>query len=150
LVAALAVCGGAAAIGGVVTNAQLEDWYASLRRPGFAPPNYVFGPVWSVLYLTMAVAAWLVWRRDVLSASILPLGLFLLQLVANVAWSCLFFGLQSPALALVEIFLLWGLIAATLIAFWRRSRLAGLLLVPYLAWVTFAAVLNFAFWRLNG
>lgn len=149
LVAAIGLCALAAALGNAVTMPEIDGWYAELTRPSWAPPNYVFGPVWSLLYLSMAVAAWLVWRKAGLQRAVIPLGLFLLQLAANVAWSFLFFGLHSPAAAFVEILLLWVLIAATMFAFWTRSRLAGALLAPYLAWVSFAACLNFAFWELN-
>jgi translocator protein len=113
------------------------------------PPDGVFAPVWTVLYLTMAIAAWMVWLhrpiRDVAPA----LGLFALQLVLNVAWSALFFGLHSTAAGLAGIVPLWCAILATVVAFRRVTALAGWILVPYLAWVSFAATLNFAIWRLN-
>lgn len=124
-------------------------WYAALNKPPWNPPNWVFGPVWTALYLAMAVAAWLVWRCGGVSTQRLALTLFLIQLALNAAWTPIFFGLQSPGLAFGEIVLLWGAIAATLVAFFRICRPAGWLLVPYLAWVSFAAVLNFTLWRMN-
>jgi tryptophan-rich sensory protein len=145
----LVVCFAVAGIGGAVTSPQIGDWYAALTKPSWNPPDWVFGPVWSVLYFCMAVAAWLVWRQKGVVGAGGPLALFGVQLVLNVLWSCLFFGLRSPGLAFAEILLLWAAIAATMVAFWRRSVPAGLLFVPYLAWVSFASVLNFTIWRLN-
>ncbi len=124
-------------------------WYAALNKPTWNPPNWIFGPVWTALYTMMAVAAWLVWRRGGFAANAFPLSLFLLQLLFNAIWSWLFFGLKNPALAFAEIVLLWLGIGATLAAFWRLQRPAAWLLVPYLAWVSFAAVLNFTLWQLN-
>jgi translocator protein len=126
-----------------------DQWYASLQKPAWNPPGWVFGPVWTTLYLMMAIAAWLVWRRGGFSAQRVPLGLFLLQLALNAVWTPLFFGLHSPGLAFADIVLLWLAIAATIAVFSRVSRPAAGLLVPYLAWVTFAAALNFAIWRMN-
>lgn len=149
LVVFFALCFGAAGIGGAVTTPRIANWYAGLAKPAWNPPNWVFGPVWTALYASMAVAAWLVWRRGGLLGAKTPLLLFGAQLVLNVLWSCLFFGLQSPGLALVDVFLLWAAIAATMLAFWRQSAIAGILFAPYLAWVAFAGVLNFTIWRLN-
>jgi tryptophan-rich sensory protein len=125
------------------------DWYASLQKPAWNPPGWLFGPVWSALYAMMAVAAWLVWKRGGFSAHRKALGLFLAQLVLNALWTPLFFGLHQPGLAFAEILLMWLAIAATLIAFRPISRPAFWLLVPYLAWVFFAAILNGTLWRLN-
>jgi tryptophan-rich sensory protein len=125
-------------------------WYEGLVKPAWNPPNWIFAPVWTTLYLLMAIAAWLVWRRDGFAGAQPALGLFVLQLLFNALWSYLFFGLQRPGLAFAEILLLWGAIAATAWAFRGHSRAAALLMVPYLAWVSFAALLNFAIWRLNG
>lgn len=149
LVVLVALCFAASGVGGAVTYPEIENWYAKLAKPPWTPPDWVFGPVWSVLYLGMAVAAWAVWRQGGVKTAWCPLGLFAVQLALNVAWSWLFFGLHSPGLAFVEILLLWAAIAATTVAFWRRSVAAGLLFVPYLAWVTFAGLLNFSVWRLN-
>ena len=133
LVVLVAVCFAAAGIGGAVTSPQIGNWYATLAKPSWNPPNWVFGPVWSVLYFCMAVAAWLVWREKGLAEARGPLALFGVQLALNTLWSCLFFGLHSPGLAFAEILLLWAAIAATMVTFWRQSVLAGLLFVPYLA-----------------
>ena len=125
------------------------DWYAALRKPAWNPPNWIFGPVWSVLYIMMAVSAWLVWRRGGFRSNSRPLAFFQIQLLLNAVWSWLFFGLQHPALAFAEILLLWLAIVGTILAFVRVHRLAAWLLSPYLAWVTFATALNFILWRLN-
>lgn len=149
LVAAFAICFAASAIGGLLTGPNLA-WYATLERPGFAPPNGVFPVVWTVLYAMMALAAWLFWRAKGKDED-RKLGLvwFGLQLVLNVAWSFAFFWLRSPASGLFVILLLLVAIAVTIVLFDRSSRTAALLLVPYLLWVCFATGLNFAFWFLN-
>jgi benzodiazapine receptor len=144
-----ALCFGTEAVGAVLTAAGVREWYPTLAKPAWTPPSWVFGPVWTLLYALMAVAAWLVWRRAGLRGGRVPLGLFAAQLVLNAAWSGLFFALRNPAAALVDIVALWVLIAATVAAFARVSRTAALLLVPYLLWVTFAAALNAAIWTMN-
>ncbi len=150
LIVLLVICFAAAGVGGAVTTPKIPGWYAALAKPSWNPPNWIFGPVWSALYLAMAVAAWLVWRQGGLFDAATPLALFGIQLFLNVLWSCLFFGLQNAGAAMIDILLLWAAIAATMVTFWRRSTVAGILYVPYLAWVTFAVALNFAIWRLNG
>lgn len=125
------------------------EWYAQLHRPSWTPPGYLFGPVWSFLYLSMGIAAWLVWRRAGFSGARLALILFVVQLVLNGMWSWIFFGTQRPGLAFAEILILWGMILATTLAFWRASTTAGILFLPYLAWVSFAAILNYSIWKLN-
>jgi tryptophan-rich sensory protein len=125
------------------------EWYAHLVKPALTPPGWVFGPVWTLLYALMGAAAWLVWRLHSLAGAILPLSLFLLQLVLNALWTCAFFGLKNPGLALLNIVALWLAILATLIAFRRYYQPAGQLLIPYLLWVSFAVYLNLQFWRLN-
>jgi len=125
------------------------EWYVSLNKPDWNPPGWVFAPVWTVLYLLMAIAAWLVWRAAGLAGARLALGCYLLQLALNAAWSWLFFGRQSIGGALADIILLWILIVATALLFRKHSRTAAALLVPYLLWVSFATVLNFTLWRLN-
>ena len=142
------VCFLAAGLGSLFTMASVGGWYTTLAKPAWSPPDWIFGPVWTVLYATMAVAGWLVWRRGGL-ASVPALRWFAVQLVLNVGWSVVFFGLRMPGLAFVEIVVLWLAIVATLMTSWRVSRPAGILLVPYLLWVSFAAALNFAIWRLN-
>jgi benzodiazapine receptor len=127
------------------------DWYASLAKPAWTPPTWVFGPAWTILYAMMAVAAWRLWRR--LGArpheSRRALVLFAVQLALNLSWTPVFFGMQRPDLALVVILVLWLAIAATIVAAWKACKTAAALLVPYLAWVTFATALNAAIWRLN-
>jgi tryptophan-rich sensory protein len=125
------------------------DWYAALRKPSWTPPNWLFGPVWTVLYLAMAVAAWLVWREGGLRVQTVPLSLFAGQLILNAAWSWLFFGLHRPGAALVDIVALFALILATALAFRPVSPAAAALLLPYLGWVGFATALNAALWWLN-
>jgi tryptophan-rich sensory protein len=125
------------------------EWYASLAKPALNPPNWIFAPVWTTLYVLMAVAAWLVWRRAGFAGARVPLGLYVAQLVLNGLWSCLFFGLHRPGFALFDIVILWLTILAALLLFWRTDRRAGALMLPYLLWVGFAAYLNFELWRLN-
>ena len=142
----LALCYSAASLGAVFMPGE---WYATLKKPSWNPPGWIFGPVWSALYTMMAVAAWLVWRRGGFARQRRPLTLFLAQLVLNAAWTPLFFGLHWPGVAFAEIVLLWLAIAATLATFRHVNRTAAWLLAPYLAWVSFAAALNFTLWRLN-
>lgn len=123
------------------------SWYASLERPPLAPPNWIFAPVWSLLYLAIAVAGWLVWRST--ADRTVPLALWVTQLALNALWSLLFFGLERPGIALVEILVLLLLIVSTAFVFFRIHRLAGWLLAPYAAWVAFASYLNAGFWFLN-
>ena len=142
----LAVTFAAAWIG---SQFQPGEWYFGLTKPALTPPAWVFGPVWTLLYIMMGVAAWMGWKREGYAAAASALWLFLLQLVLNALWSYLFFGLKNPSLALVDIVALWLAILATLIAFFRHYRLAGQLLLPYILWVSFAIYLNLQFWRLN-
>lgn len=138
-----------AAAGAAVTRPAIPGWYASLDKPGFTPPNWVFAPVWTALYLMMAVAAWLVWRRPRRPDRTRALQLFGLQLALNLLWSVLFFGAQAVGAALIEIGLLLAAILATMRAFHRVARAAAWLLAPYLAWVAYAAALNATIWLLN-
>jgi tryptophan-rich sensory protein len=151
--AALAVwvgaCFAAAGVGQVAAGPVPNAWYEQLRKPWFNPPAWVFGPVWTVLYACMGVAAWRVWRARGLRGAAGALGLFLVQLALNAAWTPIFFGLRRPGLALAEIVAMWAAIAATTWRFFRTEAAAGWLMAPYLAWVTFAVVLNLAIWRLN-
>ena len=124
------------------------DYYADLRKPAFAPPPWLFGPVWTVLYAVIGVAAWLVAKRGGPGTSG-ALGLWGGQLALNAAWTPIFFGLRAPGPAFAEIAVLWVAVAATTVAFFARRTLAGALMLPYLAWVSFAGLLNFAIWRLN-
>lgn len=134
---------------GAAASVNAGDFYAELARPAWAPPGWLFGPVWSALYLLMGVAAWLVWRIRGFTGARTALTLFIVQLAVNALWSWLFFVWHLGGFAFAEVLLLWCLILATLLAFRRVSVLAALLLLPYLAWVTFASVLTFAVWRLN-
>ncbi len=126
-----------------------DEWYRKLNKPGWNPPNSIFAPVWTLLYLLMAASAWLVWRRFGIGAALVPLSLFVLQLLLNAAWTWLFFGRHQIRSALIDIIALWILILATLLSFWRLDMLAGILLLPYLLWVSFATVLNWSIWRKN-
>jgi len=141
-------CYAAAAIGGYATAGSVSGWFQTIKRPSFQPPDWLFGPVWTVLYGLMAVAAWLVYVKTARVRSI-PMMLFAVQMVLNIAWSIIFFGLHRPGLAVIDIALLLAAIIATTIAFWRVSRPAGALMLPYLAWVMFASALNVSIWRLN-
>jgi tryptophan-rich sensory protein len=149
LILFIMICVGAGGLGAIATTPEIEGWYAALQKPAWNPPSYLFGPVWTTLYLMMAIAAWLVWKPAGFQAAALPLMLFAGQLVLNVAWSWIFFGMHQPGWAFVEIVILWLAIVATITAFFRCSMLAGWMLVPYLAWVSFASVLNYAIWQLN-
>ena len=147
LIVCIVVCLGAAGLGSLLTTPALRSWYAGLSKPSWTPPNSLFGPVWTILFIAMAIAAWLVWRKVGLTA--VPMQLFLLQLLLNVAWSVLFFRLRSPGLAFAEIVVLWCAILATSIEFWNVVQAAGWLLLPYWIWVSYAAALNLSIWRLN-
>lgn len=125
------------------------EWYAGLRKPVWNPPDWIFAPVWTLLYTLMAVSAWLVWHPKGARAVALGLGLYVLQLLFNAMWSWLFFGLHRTGLALAEILLLWCCITAMVIVFWKLDWRAGTLLLPYLLWVSFATVLNATLWWLN-
>jgi tryptophan-rich sensory protein len=139
----------AAAALGAIASVDAGSFYAQLVRPDWAPPASAFGPVWSVLYLLMGVAAWLVWRHQGADRLRFALTLFIIQLCANALWSWLFFAWRNGALAFADVLVLLALIATTVVAFWRISRLAGILLVPYLAWVTLATALTWAVWQRN-
>ncbi len=139
----------AAGIGGVFTAPGVRDWYPSLHKPTWTPPAWLFGPVWTVLYLCVAIAGFLAWRQAGFRGAKLAMALFILQLVLNAAWSWVFFGLRQPGWGFVEIVLLWAAILATMVALFSVSTWSGLLFVPYLLWVTCAAALNFAIWRMN-
>ncbi len=150
LVVSIVACLAAGAIGSIFTRSAVTTWYATLGKPAFSPPNWLFAPVWTLLYILMGIAAFLVWRkglgnRQVRSALIV----FLIQLILNTLWSMVFFGLESPLFGLVVISVLWVVILVTVIQFFKISRAASILLWPYLLWVTFAAVLNSSIWLLN-
>lgn len=134
---------------GAIASVNAAGFYGRLVQPVWAPPAWAFGPVWSGLFVLMGISAWLVWREHGFRGASAGLKLYAAQMVANALWTWLFFAWQQGAFALAEIAVLWLLIAATLFAFWRLHRVAALLLLPYLAWVSFAALLNFSLWRLN-
>lgn len=134
---------------GAIGSADAPSFYARLTRPAWAPPASWFGPVWTVLYALMGIAAWRVWRRRGFAGARPALVLFVVQLAVNALWSWLFFAWHQGALAFADIVLLVGLIVATMIAFWKLDRVSALLLLPYLAWVSFASALSFWVWRLN-
>ncbi|MEO7040693.1 MAG: TspO/MBR family protein [Gemmatimonadaceae bacterium] len=139
----------AAAVGGIA-SVNSPAFYLQLSKPTWAPPASLFGPVWTVLYLLMAIAAWMVWKeRASLTNTRVPLTLYVVQLVLNSLWTWLFFAWKQGALACADIVVLWILLLATIIGFWRVRPLAGALMVPYIAWVSFATALSFAVWQLN-
>ena len=148
LIAWFAISFVAAAIGSIA-SLHAGEFYAHLVRPVWAPPGWLFGPVWTVLYALMAIAAWLVWRTNRSQATQCALRLFLIQLALNALWSWLFFSWHLGAFAFMDILILWAMIIGTLIAFRRIRPLAGALLLPYLMWVSFAVGLNYAVWQLN-
>jgi tryptophan-rich sensory protein len=137
-----------AALGGFA-SINAASFYGQLVQPSWAPPAWLFGPVWTALYVLMGVSAWLVWRKHGFRGAGAALAIYAAQLVANALWSWLFFAWQQGAMAFAEIVVLWLLVSLTIRMFWRLHRTAAILLVPYLAWVSFAAALNFALWRLN-
>jgi tryptophan-rich sensory protein len=145
----LIVCIAVSGLGGAITATSVGTWYQALEKPSFNPPDWVFAPVWTALYLMMAIAAWRAWRRTRIAARGTALSVFAVQLVLNLTWSLLFFGLQRIDLALVEIVILLVVIGVNTVLFWRIDRLAGALFVPYLLWVAYAAALNASLWLLN-
>jgi tryptophan-rich sensory protein len=150
LVFSIIICEAVGILGSVFTMPSIPSWYAGLRKPSFSPPNWVFGPVWMTLYALMGVAAYLVFRGGWEKKEVrIALAIFAIQLVLNSLWSFLFFGLRNPLLGLVDIILLWLLILVTIWKFYAINKTAGLLLLPYIAWVSLATALNFAIFRLN-
>lgn len=150
LIIAIAVSELAGIVGSVFTTPSITGWYANLVKPQLAPPNWIFGPVWTTLFVLMGIAAFLVWRKGLNRRDVkIALGIFIGQLVLNTLWSVIFFGLHSPGGAFIEIIFLWLAILATIIAFARVFKPAAWLLAPYILWVSFAAYLNFMIWTLN-
>ena len=150
LAVCIAVCLAAGGIGSAYTTSSISTWYITLAKPAFTPPNWLFAPVWTALYLMMGYAAWLVWEQKHRKPRVMAaLSLFGLQLALNIAWSIVFFGLHSPASGLLVIILLWAAIAWTILRFRPIARNAARLLLPYLAWVSYALTLNYAIWKLN-
>ncbi len=150
LISAILICEASGIIGSLFTARAIPTWYATLNKPSFNLPNWVFAPVWTTLFVMMGVAAFLVWKKGLAHLGVkFALSMFLLQLLFNFLWSVMFFGLRSPLAGLIDIAALWVTLTITIWLFFKRSTVAGLLLLPYLAWVSFASVLNFAIWRLN-
>ncbi len=148
LLISIAVCFIAAFIGSYFTTPRIQTWYSTINKPFFNPPNWIFGPVWSILFLLMGISLFLVWRKAEGKGNT-AITLFLAQLVFNVLWSVSFFGFESPLLGFLVIIVLWALILGTIVSFARISRLAAYLQIPYILWVSFAAVLNLSLLLLN-
>lgn len=149
-VVSIIVCQGAGLIGSIATFPAIPTWYASLEKPPFNPPNWVFGPVWTTLYALMGISAFLVWRKGIRNRQVkIAIGIFAVQLVLNVLWSVTFFGLQMLLGGLVVILILWVAILLSIITFFRISKTGAVLLIPYILWVSFATLLNLSLWRLN-
>lgn len=150
LITSIGICLSAGLVGSIFTIKSITTWYALLNRPAFAPPNWLFGPVWTILYVLMGISLFLVWQKSPSDKKVgRSLILFFVHLIFNAAWSIVFFGLHQILLALLVILFLWLLIVAVIFNFYKISKAAAYLLVPYLYWVTFASVLNYSFWLLN-
>jgi len=150
LVVSIVACQCAGVIGSVFTTPAIPNWYATLEKPFFTPPSWLFAPAWITLYLLMAIAAFLIWRKGLGEEGVkTALVIFLVQLVLNALWSVVFFGLQSPLYGMVVILVLWIAILLTIIKFFKLSTAAGALLLPYILWVSFASILNISIWVLN-
>lgn len=149
LIVFLILCLGVGALGAMATAPEIAGWYSTLNKPTWNPPPSIFGPVWTTLYLMMALSAWLIWRKGGLQKNRIPLAAFAVQLILNLAWSWIFFSMHQIGGAFVEITVLWISILLTGILFHKNSKLASVLLLPYLCWVSFATYLNFTLWQLN-
>jgi len=150
LITSIIVCQLAGVLGSIFTRPAIPIWYATLKKPSFTPPDGVFSPVWVTLFVLMGIAAFLVWNKGLSDQRVkIALSIFVVQLILNFLWSVMFFGLRSPLVGLIEIVVLWVVILLSILYFLKVSNIAGILLVPYILWVSFAAVLNFSIWRLN-
>ena len=147
LITSITICLAAGVLGSIFTTPAIPTWYETLIKPSFAPPNWVFAPIWTSLFIMMGISFFIIWQMG--SSNGRALYIFSIQLILNVLWSAIFFGLRSPLAGLIEICILWILILLTIMEFMKISRTAGLLLIPYILWVSFAAVINFFIWRLN-
>ncbi len=136
-------------IGSIFTFSSIPTWYAGLVKPVFSPPNWLFGPAWILLYTLMGIAAYLIWKKRQIKGAKTSLWLYGIHLIFNVLWTVIFFGMKNPGLAFAEIIILWALILIVAMKFYKIKKSAGLLFIPYIAWVVFAAILNLAIWRLN-
>ena len=149
-IVSLVLCQGAGLIGSAFTVGAIQNWYTFLNRPSFSPPNWIFAPVWTILYTLMAIALYLIWSTGLNNRlAKTAFWIFIVHLVVNALWSILFFGIKSPALAMVDIIVLWILIVTCIYLFYKIRKISAWLLVPYLVWVSFATVLNFYIWKLN-
>ncbi|MFC1669961.1 TspO/MBR family protein [Spirochaetota bacterium] len=150
VIISILICLAAGMIGSVFTAQSVKGWYLTINKPVFNPPGWLFGPVWTILYILMGIALYLIWKspKDTKNRTT-ALTFFLINLVLNTMWSLLFFGLQNPFLAFIEIIIIWITLALSIFYFYRISKTAAYLLIPYIAWSSFAAVLNFYLWRLN-
>ncbi len=150
IIISIIICQAAGLIGSIFTFSAIPSWYSTLNKPSFNPPNWLFGPVWTVLYILMGIALYLVWQQIKINPRAKPaIILFLIHLVLNASWSIIFFGLQNIGLALVELIVLWLMIILVTWQFWQIKKIAAKLMLPYLAWVTFAAILNLTLFILN-
>lgn len=136
-------------IGSFFTSSSVNNWYTTINKPAFNPPNWIFGPVWTILFILIGISFYLVWSLDFGNKKWLAIGIFSINLLLNLFWSLLFFGLRNPFLALIEIIILWMVILANIIVFYNISKTAGMLLIPYLLWVSFASILNYYIYLLN-
>jgi len=150
LIISVLVCQGAGIVGSLFTTSAISTWYVTIQKPSFNPPNWIFAPVWTLLFLLMGISLYLVWSKGLKDKKIkTALFIFGIQLVLNIFWSFLFFGLQSPLYAFIEIIIFWLAISLTIISSYKISKLAAYLLLPYILWVSFASVLNFSILILN-
>ncbi|MCI0470546.1 MAG: tryptophan-rich sensory protein [Candidatus Aminicenantes bacterium] len=150
LIVSIIICQLAGIIGGLFTSQTIPTWYQTIKKPAFTPPNWIFGPVWTLLYLLMGIALYLVWKSAAPGkAKALAVFFFFAQLALNVLWSFLFFFLKNPLAGFIDIIVLWISILVTILLFYPLSKVGSLLLVPYILWVTFASVLNYFLWQLN-
>ncbi len=151
LIVSILICQAAGFLGSIFTTPKIATWYQGVAKPSFNPPNYLFGPVWILLFILMGVSLYIIWTSKFKDKTYKKevITIFFIQLVLNIIWSILFFGLESPMLAFFEIIILWISILATIIGFYKISRIASLILIPYILWVSFASVLNFFIWKLN-
>jgi len=150
LIFSILICQLAAVVGSLFTRPSIPTWYATLQKPSFNPPSWLFAPVWTILFTLMGISAYLVWSKGFAKREVrIALSIFVIQLVLNVLWSFFFFKLRSPFYALIEIVILWAGILVTAVYFFTVSRAASFLLFPYIAWVSFAVILNFYLFKLN-
>jgi tryptophan-rich sensory protein len=150
LIISILICQLAGILGSFFTAPAITTWYATINKPAFNPPNWIFAPVWTLLFLLMGISLYLIWEKGLENEKVKKaIFYFAIQLLLNIGWSFLFFGLRSPLAGFLEIIILWLAILMTIIKFYRISKPAGLLLLPYILWVSFAAFLNFSVWQLN-